>query len=374
MKRNIYGIIISSLFLVSCGNHKQNGRNEQVSNVVTIKVPQRDVTTYKTYPTDIEGIVNVDVRAKIAGYITKVLVDEGQPVKKGQLMFKLETHALSEQAAAAKANINAAQVKVDQLKPLVEKKIVSASQLATAKAQLAQAKSQYESVRANIGYSEIRSPVDGVVGMIKLRKGNLVSPSSTEPLTTVSDISKVYAYFSMNEADYLDFMQKTKGKTRAEKIKNFPKITFIMANGETYPHQGTIETLNSQVDKQTGSISFRAVFSNKEQLLTNGSTGEIKIPKVYKDMIIVPQKSTYERQDKVFVVKVRQKGDSTFAQADIINVKGSARNIYMVNGGLKKGDEIVANNPGKIFDGSPIKTKIMPFDSIAKPLPVIFLK
>lgn len=375
MRKTIFSSLILSLFLVSCGNQeKHNSPRAGVQTVETIKIPKRDVTIYNTYPANIEGVVNVDIRAKIGGYITDVLVDEGQKVRKGQLLFKLETHSLSQEAAAAEANINAAQVQVDQLKPLVEKGIVSNSQLAAAKARLAQAKSQFQTVRANIGYAEIRSPVNGYVGMIQFRKGNLVSSSSTQPLTTVSDISEVYAYFSMNEADYLNFMESAPGKSRADKIKKLPQVSLIMANKEVYPIKGEIETINSQIDKQTGSITFRAVFKNPNHLLTNGSTGEIKIPHVYKDMIIVPQSATFQRQNVYFVVKANKKGDSTFAATDIIEVQGSKNSIYMVSSGLKPGDEIVASNPAKIFNGTPIKAKLVPFDSIAAPLPVVFIK
>src|SRR5690606_38718533 len=142
---------------------------------------------------------------------------------------------------------NAAQVEIDKLKPLVEKNIISSVQLETAKAKLQQAKSSYNSIGANIDYGNIKSPVDGYVGAIRLRKGTLVSPTSQEPLTTVSDIKQVYAYFSMNESDYLDFIQNTKGKTIQEKIKNLPKVTLVLANGSTYDKEGTVETINSQV-------------------------------------------------------------------------------------------------------------------------------
>src|SRR5690606_33981940 len=153
-----------------------------------------------------------------------VLVDAGQKVRKGQVLFKLETQSLSEDAAAAQANVNAAQVEVDKLIPLVEKNIISSAQLETAKAKLPQARSSYNSIVANIGYATIRSPVDGYVGAINLREGALVSPTSTIPLTTVADIEKIYAFFSLNEKQYLDFIQNAPGKDLDEKIKNMPKV------------------------------------------------------------------------------------------------------------------------------------------------------
>ncbi len=158
------------------------------------------------------------------GYITQVLVDEGEKVSKGQTLFKLETEALSQDAGAARANVNAAQVEVDKLKPLVEKGIISPVQLETAKARLEQAKAGYSSIAASIGYANIKSPVDGYVGAINFREGALVSPGDPTPLTTVSDIDEVYAFFSMNERDYLNFIQDAEGASLSEKIENFPPV------------------------------------------------------------------------------------------------------------------------------------------------------
>lgn len=376
MKRYIGYFILCfiSVGLLSCGDKNKDARQPSVETVSVIKIPTRTVTTYKSYPTIIEGIINVSVRAKISGYITEVLIDEGEKVEKGQLLFKLETHALSEEAEAAKANVNAARVEVDQLKPLVEKNIVGNSQLATAKAKLEQAKSQYQSAMANIGYSEIRSPVEGYAGEIRLRRGNLVSPSDQKPLTVITDISKVYAYFSMNEQDYLDFMEKADGKTREEKIQNLPEVTLIMANGATYPQKGKIQTINSQIDRQTGSISFRAIFDNPNQILTNGSTGEIRMPKTYENMLVVPQQATFERQNKILIMKVVQSGDSARAVSATIDVKGDVRGLYLVESGIEEGDEIVAEDVNKIREGSLIKINEVPFDSIAKPIPVTFFR
>ncbi|KKL22106.1 hypothetical protein LCGC14_2438750, partial [marine sediment metagenome] len=259
MKKVTFTPIIPALLAIcilfaSCGKKEGSGRAaaaQQTPQLPVITIPTKTVTAYTTYPTSIEGIVNSEVRAKISGYITEVLVDEGQKVKKGETLFKLETQSLSQDADAAKANVNAAQVEVDKLKPLVEKDIISNVQLETAKAQLQQAKSSYNSVNANIDYANIKSPVDGYVGSIRLRKGNLVSPSDQMPLTTVSDISEVYAYFSMNEKDYFDFIREAEGEDISKKIKNLPKVNLLLANGSEYEQKGTIQTINSQVNTNT---------------------------------------------------------------------------------------------------------------------------
>ncbi|MEH6764318.1 MAG: efflux RND transporter periplasmic adaptor subunit [Aequorivita antarctica] len=360
------------LLFSSCGDDKSAQQAQgapQAPTLPVVAIPTKTVTAYTTYPASIEGIVNSQVQAKISGYITDVLVDEGQKVKRGQTLFRLETQTLSQDAAAASANVNAAQVEVDKLKPLVEKNIISNVQLETAKAKLQQAKSGYNSIAANIDYGNIKSPVDGYVGSINLRKGALVSPSSQIPMTTVADISKVYAYFSMNEKEYLDFIQNAEGKTIEEKIKKMPKVQLLLANGSLYEEEGTIETINSQVNANTGSISFRAIFDNPSRILTNGNSGKIKIPKVFTDALVVPQESTFEQQGSVYVYKVGQ--DST-ATSTKITIAAEVENLYVVDAGLEKGDKIVAKGANKLRGDTKIKPQEMPFDSIAKPIEKVF--
>lgn len=360
------------LLFSSCGDDKSAQQAQgapQAPMLPVVAIPTKTVTAYTTYPASIEGIVNSQVQAKISGYITDVLVDEGQKVKKGQTLFKLETQTLSQDAAAARANVNAAQVEVDKLKPLVEKNIISNVQLETANAKLQQAKSGYNSIAANIDYGNIKSPVDGYVGSINLRKGALVSPSSQIPMTTVADISKVYAYFAMNEKEYLDFIQNAEGKTIEEKIKKLPKVRLLLANGSLYEEEGTIETINSQVNANTGSISFRAIFDNPSRILTNGNSGKIQIPKVFTDVVVVPQEATFEQQGSIYVYKLGQ--DST-ATSTKINVVAEVENLYVVDAGLEKGERIVAKGANKLRGNTKIKPQEMPFDSIAKPIEKVF--
>src|SRR5690554_8011288 len=264
----LFSLVGFSALLTSCdnGNNNQGQFGQQALPFPVITIPSETVIAYDTYPTRLEGIINSQVYAKTSGYITEVLVDEGQKVKRGQTLFRLETESLSQDAAAAQANVNAAQVEVDKLKPLVEKNIISSVQLETAKARLAQAQSGYNSIVANIGYATIKSPVDGYVGAIPFREGSLVSPTSQVPLTTVANIDKIFAFFSMNEKDYLDFIENNEGNTIDEKIKNLPKVRLLLANGSLYDQEGTIETINSQVNPTTGTVSFRAVFENPARL------------------------------------------------------------------------------------------------------------
>lgn len=370
----IFPALLGILILTSsCGNSEegqaQAAAQQQTPTLPVIEIPARTVTGYNSYPTSIEGIVNSNVRAKIQGYIQEVLVDEGEKVKKGQPLFKLETQSLSQDANAAQANVNAAQVEVDKLQPLVEKDIISNVQLETAKAQLQQAKSSYSSIAANIDYATVKSPVDGYVGAIPYRQGNLVGPTDQMPLTVVTVINKVYAYFSMNESDYLTFLQDTEGETRQKKVDNFPEISLVLTNGTVFDQKGKIQTVTGQVNQNTGTVSFRAIFDNPEQLITNGNSGTIQIPVTYEDVAVIPQPSTYEQQGHILVYKVM---DSNKVQSTTIKTKATVGNLYIVESGVKKGDMIVAKGAGSLQPNATIKPKKIKFDSVAKPVEQLF--
>ena len=370
MKNFSYPVLVASLFLfLSCQEKKTGPQGVRPLPLPVVEVPLKTLTAYTEYPVSIEGTVNSGVRAKVSGYITSVLVDEGGKVKKGQTLFTLETQALTQDAGAARANVNAAQVEVDKLMPLVEKNIISPVQLETAKARLAQAKASYNSVSASIGYATIKSPIDGYVGAINFRQGALVSPSDPTPLTTVSDIDEVYAYFAMNERDYLEFLQTTEGRTLSEKIKNFPPVQLQLVNGKPYPEEGRIRTVTGQVNTTTGTVSFRATFPNDNRMLTNGNSGNIRIPKTYQHVPVVPEASTFEQQGRVYVYLLQ--GD-TLAVSTPITIVDRVENLVVVESGLKAGDKIIAQGVGKVRNNSPVQPQPVAFDSIANSLNVVF--
>jgi len=362
-----------ALFMLSgCGDKEGNQQQTAQAAPATFPVSQlerKTVVGHQEYPTNIEGIVNSNVRAKTSGYIQKVYVDEGQKVQKGQVLFKLETQSLSQDASAAKARINVAQVEVDKLVPLVEKNIISPVQLETAKANLAQAKANYSSITANIDYATVKSPVNGYVGAINFREGTLVSPNDATPLTTVSDIQQVYAFFNLNEADYLNFLQNTKGKDLDEKINNFPEVSLVLANGDVYSEKGKIQTSAGQINRNTGTVSFRAIFNNPNQLLTNGNSGKIRIPVVYENATVVPQEATQEQQGRVLLFKVKESNTVT---TSLITTKGQVDNLYVVESGVKVGDRIVTAGIGNLTNDMPITPQEIPFDSIVKPINTLF--
>lgn len=362
---------VSALMLVSCQDKSQSKQATTAPppSIPVTTIEQKTVTGYTEYPTTIEGVINSDVRSKTSGYIEKVYVDEGEKVSKGQILFELETQSLSQDASAAKARINLAQVEVDKLIPLVEKKIISPVQLETAKANLEQAKANYSSVSANISYATIKSPIDGYVGAINFRQGALISPSDATPLTTVSEIDRVYAFFSFNEAQYLDHLQRYEGKTKEERIKNSPDLTLILANGKEYSEKGRIETSTGQINQSTGTIKIRAAFNNPNELLTNGNSGKIRLPIAYKDAIVVPQSATFEQQKDVLIYTLNKENK---VKATLIEIEGVVNHLYVVKSGLKIGDKIVVSGVSKLRNGATISPQETSFKESIQPIATLF--
>ena len=404
MKNKLIIISLSLLSVLSCKKTEEK-KPEGPKEVPVVEVQERNVTGYQSFPASIQGRVNNDVRAKIQGYITQVLVDEGQYVTKGQPLFRLETNTLNQSAdaaragigaaqsgvAAAKANVsaaqaavNASQVEVNKLIPLVQKNIISSVQLETAKANLSRAQAQlaqaqaaagvsqasanYKGVQANINYSVIRAPISGVLGKLPFRVGSLVGPNDPTPLTTVSDTSEIFAYFSMNEREYLDFLENAYGATVPEKLRNMPMVELELANGSLYGEKGKIEAVTGQIDPTTGTIQFRVSFPNAAKLLSNGNSGTIKVPKLYDKALVVPESATFEQQGLVYVFKVEQ----DTARNVMIGVTDRVNNLVVVKDGIKKGEKIVAQGVGTLKPGTAVKPKPANFDEIVNAIKPIF--
>lgn len=363
----VWLLLVGSLMITgSCGD----AASKQQSAVLpypTIQIERRTVEDVVTYPASIEGTVNSAVRAKVSGYIQQVFVDEGEWVKEGQDLFKLETQSLSQEAQAAKARIRVLQVEVDKLGPLVSEDIISPVQLETAKANLAQAESSYQSLMANIGYARIRSPIDGIVGTIAYRQGSLVGAQDPQPLTTVSSIKEVFAYFSMNEKDFIRFVRENQQDGVNSITQKLPAVQLRLADGSTYNHEGTIETISGSVDPASGTVRFRATFPNPDGLLRNGSSGIIRLAKKLDSVLVVPTLSTFEQQGKTFVYLVEN--DSIHAK----NIEVLAEtNGYTVLQGLKEGTQVLAKGVGKVRPGSKIEPRPTSIDSIVQSFEQVF--
>lgn len=347
MKKISLPIIAFVLLLSSCGKKEQQAPVQGPAPFPVQEIKTQDATVYQEFTANIEGQQNVEIRPKVSGFIQKVYVDEGQVVRKGQVLFKLETQTLNQDASAAKAMVSAAQVEVDRLKPLVERNIISNVQLATAKAKLAQAKSAYGSIAANIGYGTIYSPVNGVIGSLPFKEGSLVNPTSEMPLTTVSDTKIVRAYFSMNEKQVLYFNKAFKGSTTAEKLKSAPEVSLILVDNSEYDQKGKIATINGLVNPTTGTTEFRAEFKNPEAILRSGSSGIIRLPIMQSNVILLPQNAVFEVQGKQMVFAVDK---SNKVKSRIIETNGTSDLNYIVTSGLNEGDLVVVEGASKLKD------------------------
>jgi len=346
-----------------------------------VQIEAAPATTYQSFPASIQGKVNVEIRPQVDGYLQKMYVDEGAYVKAGQLLFKINDAPYVEQLNNAKANFQSAQaslqraqVEVDRLTPLVQNNVISDVQLKTAKANYDAAKASVEQNRAmvnaaqiNVGYTLIKAPVNGYIGKIPFKTGALVGKSQVDALTVLSDVSEVYAYFSLSENDYINFKNQFAGNSIEDKLKNVPPVELLLSNDSAYTLKGKIETVEGQFDATTGSISFRATFPNAAGVLRTGNTGKIRIPKLFTSALIVPQEATFDIQDKVFVYVV---GDSNKVVGTPINVTGKTANYYFVDNGLKSGDKIVFQGAGNLQDGMKINPELISTDSLLKTRPL----
>ena len=376
--------LLGILAEISCSNSAaENGAPAAMPppQLPVVQLQTAPATTYQTFPASVQGKVNVDIRPQVDGYLQKMYVDEGAYVKAGQPLFKINdapyTEALNNAKASlqsAEASLQRAQVEVDRLAPLVQNNVISDVQLKTAKANyeaakasVAQTKAMVSAAQINVNYTFITAPVSGYIGKIPYKTGALVGKSGTDPLTVLSDVSEVYAYFSLSENDYINFKNQFAGNTIEEKLKNVPPVELMLANDSAYVAKGKIEVVEGQFDATTGAIGFRATFPNAAGTLRTGNTGKVRIPRLFASALIVPQEATYEIQDKVFVYVV---GDSNKVAGTPINITGKTANYYFVDKGVQSGEKIVLQGGGNLQDGMTINPQLVSTDSLLKVKPL----
>ena len=362
MKSRLVLLACCLALLSSCGQGDKGTGKAPEFAVIEAKTTTANLTN--SYPATIKGKQDVEIRPMVSGFITKLHVDEGATVRKGQVLFSIDPvqyqAAVNSAKAAvetAKAAVNTQELTVNNKRELNKKNIISDYDLqmaensyASAKAQLAQAEAQLVNARNNDSYTRVISPLDGVVGEIPFRVGSLVSPSSATPLTTVSDNSEMYVYFSMTERQILELVAQYGAENFLQKL---PTVSLKLSDGSIYPLKGRIETVSGIIDTQTGSSNMRATFENPNRLLRSGGSGVIMIPMKNDHAILVPQKATYEIQDKKFVYVLND--DSTVTSTEITIASIDNGKEYMVTSGLKAGDRIVTEGVNTLKDGMTIK-------------------
>lgn len=332
----------------------------------TLKLQPTSQALVTRYSSTIRGRQDIEIRPQVSGFITQLLVDEGSIVKKGQTLFIIDQvsyKAALESAVAnveaARANVATAQLTFESKEELFKQNVISSFELQTAKNTLAMQKASLKLAEAqkvnaqnNLSYTEVKSPSNGVAGSIPFRIGSLVSPSMAEPLTTVSDNSEMYVYFSMTEKQLLNLGREH--SSLKEAIATMPAIELELSDGKLYAHKGKVETISGVIDARTGAVSLRATFPNPEQLLRTGGSGVVLFPYNQENCLVIPQSATYEIQDKKFVYRV-DSSKAVSTQVDIFPIDNGKE--FIVTKGLSEGDVIVLDGIATLKDGTVIKTK-----------------
>lgn len=352
---------VVAMLLSACGGATESG--EAVEYPI-LSVSTSNETLDKSYSATIRGRQDIDIYPQISGKITSVRVKEGEVVRKGQTLFVIDRvpyeaalRVAEANLAAAKVGVESAELEYNSTKELFKNDVVSSYELQqslnslhSAQATLAQMEAQQIDAANNLSYTEVTSPSNGVVGTIPYREGALVSASMATPLTTVSDNSEMYVYFSMDENSLLDMLQQYGSVEKA--LAQMPDVQLQLSNGSIYNHTGRVESISGVISQTTGTVSLRAIFANPDRLLHSGANGSILFPEHYDNVITIPQESTFELQDKVLVYKVVD-GVTRSTQITVSPINDGRK--YIVTGGLEVGDQIIAAGAGLLKEGMHVK-------------------
>lgn len=355
MQRSI--LLISLLVYIALTGCKQHTESHEEQTKFLISSPlKKDTTVFREYVCQIRAIQHIELRALEKGYLQNIYVDEGQVVKKGQLMFQIMPLIYQAEMQKAQAEVSYAELEYLNTKSLADSNIVSKNELALAKAHLDKTKAELALAQAHLGFTEIRAPFDGIMGRFNVRLGSLVDEG--ELLTTLSDNSKMWTYFNVPESEYLDYKQKAK----TEKL---PQVLLQLANKQMFDSKGTIETIEADFNNETGNIAFRATFINPNALLRHGETGNILMPVFIKDAIIIPQKACFEILDKKYVYLVDAENR---VHSQLITVAEEMPHLYVVSSGLKPSDKILIDGLRKVKNNDEIHPEFVNFNEVVDEL------
>jgi membrane fusion protein, multidrug efflux system len=358
----LLSLAVLALLYACSGKQNPAAATAQAVPVPVYNVTTHNAFTWQEYPVMLEGRTDVEIRPQVDGYLQSVFVDEGAFVKEGQAIFKIQDHRYREALNNATGSLNAAEaalinarLEVEKLAPLVESKVVSEYQLKSAKAALKiaegnkkQAEAAVASARINLEFTTIKAPVSGYITRLPKKQGSLVSAADPQPLTTLSDNAEIHAYFSVSEADFTKFRATYEGATLNEKLSHLPALSLVLPDNTEYAQKGRIDMVDGQFNKTTGAITLRASFPNAQGLLRAGNTGKVKLGLPHAGAVLVPQASTVELQDKIFVYTVDK---ANKVAKTPITILGKSGNDYLVKDGVKAGDRIVYKGFEGLQDG-----------------------
>lgn len=301
-----------------------------------------DTSFTKDYVSQIRSVKNIEIRCQEKGYLQSIYVDEGQYVKAGQLLFKLMPNAFQAELVKAEAEAKAAEIELQNTRMLVEKNIVSKNEQAVAQVKLDQARAEIALAKLHLSFTEIRAPFDGTIDRLPKKIGSMLDEG--ELLTTLSDNSQMYAYFNVSEPEYLEYQTNLKSRGDNE-------VSLLLANNRPLQYKGQVETVEGEFDNETGNIAFRAKFPNPDKLLKNGETGKVLMTMPLKNALIIPQKATYEIQDKKYVFVLDK---NSVVKSRNITVSGELPDLYIIQNGLSATDRILLDGVQKAKDDDKI--------------------
>lgn len=342
MKRIVmFAGMCSMLYQTGCTPKTEE---KEVAAKYTVTSPLKIDTSFtKEYVSQIRSVRNIEIRAQEKGYLQNVYVDEGQFVKAGQVLFRIMPKIYEAEFMKARAEVKVAEIEVQNTKTLADKNVVSKNELAMAEAKLDQAKAEMSLAKLHLSFTEIRAPFDGTIDRIPLKLGSLVDEG--ELLTSLSDNSQMLVYFNVSEPEYLDYQTNARGRANN-------KVSLLLANNQAFQYKGDVEIIESEFDNKTGNIAFRARFPNSEKLLKNGETGKVQMTVPIRNALIVPQKATYEIQDKVYVFVV---GKDHVVRSRKISISSKMPDLYVVESGISESDQILLDGIQKAKDDDKIE-------------------
>lgn len=366
MKKNsFYLLVFVAITWLSCDQTKMTTETA-VASYPTVKLTPQKTVLHLEFPTTLEGLETVEVRSKIDGYIEEVFVEEGQQVQTGQKLFRIDANQFVQEVNQRKAAISAIEaaletthLQVQRTQILVDKNIVNSFELTTAKnlervkrAELIQAKSALSDAQSQLAFTQIVSPIDGVVGRLPFKKGALVQSTSDLALTTIANTKQVYAHFAVNQQQLNRFLAPYPGKSLSEKLQNIPAVTLVTSEGVDYEHTGKVQSLSGILNAQTGSANFRALFPNPNGVLWSGASAVLKIPTQLEEALLLSKKAVFEIQGKYFVYKMDVQNQVSQIEIEVLST--ATEQEYIVQSGLKTGDIIVCEGIGTLRNGMTI--------------------
>ncbi|MFT3826582.1 MAG: efflux RND transporter periplasmic adaptor subunit [Chitinophagaceae bacterium] len=347
MKRIVMFASLCALVCYTSCKSKKEEEKEEVSKFTATSPLKVDTSFTREYVSQIRSVRNIELRAQEKGYLENIYVDEGQFVRAGQLLFRIMPKVYEAELLKAEAEAKAAEIELQNTTALVEKNVVSKNEQAMAQAKLDQARAEMALAKLHLSFTEIKAPFDGTIDRIPKKLGSLIDEG--ELLTSLSDNSQMFAYFNVSEPEYLDYQLNTKGRGNTV-------VNLLLANNQPLKYKGVVETIESEFDNETGNIAFRAKFPNPDRLLKHGETGKVLMTMPLKNALVIPQKATYEIQDKIYVFVIDQSG---VVKSRNITIKGQIPDLYVIDTGLEENDKILLEGVQKVKENDKVTVEFL---------------